>query len=171
MVGPGLIDAWTQVLERVRRFAGAAADHGCSQESDPRDRGHGERRAPVEPGELEHEVVEGAARGIGQRWEFAELLALAQLGIEVGQHSRHVQLEHGRVRADEAPDIHRRGEQVEITRFQRADMVGLDLGNLGDLINVELLLLARAPELLRDGDHGVHLDGLPVGKKKKAAAT
>ena len=42
--------------------------------------------APVQARELEHEEVEHAARALDQRGRVAELLALAQLGLQVLEH-------------------------------------------------------------------------------------
>ena len=62
--------------------------------------------------------------------------------------------------AHRAADVNRRGEHVEISLFERADVVGADFGGVGDLGDREFSGFARGAELFGDRWHSPYLAGL-----------
>lgn len=83
----------------------------------------------------------------------AEPFVTGEFGIEFCKDARDVELQHGGVGAGEALDVNGRGEDGEVTGLERAEVVALDLGDLGHLMNIKLLLFAGELELLGDGGH------------------
>src|SRR5207247_2037520 len=76
-----------------------------------------------------------------------------EFGFEVGGEFRHVELQGLGVSADKAANIYGRRKASPFARFQGANVVGLDLRDFGDLINVQVLFFARLAQLLRHSGH------------------
>ena len=89
-------------------------------------------------------MVERAFGFLDQRRRLLEFYRAAQFGIERGHDLRHVEFKMRGVIADKSADINRRGEHIEVSLFECADMVGADFGGLGDLGDREVVWL-RAP--------------------------
>src|SRR5438105_4779192 len=112
-----------------------------------------QRHAPVDLRQLQHDHVEKTAGLITQRRRFVEFLRLIELRFEGGQQRRHLEPEQRAIRAHEPSNIDRRGKGGVVSFLKRADVVGLDLGDLGDLINGEALSLACRAELFGHCEH------------------
>src|SRR5205814_1874376 len=106
-----------------------------------------QRHAPVDLRQLQHDHVEKTAGLIAQRRRFVEFLRLIEFRLQRGQQRRHIEPEQRAIRANESSNVDRRGKGGVVSFLKGADVVGLDLGDLGDLINGEALSLARRAEL------------------------
>lgn len=152
--GFGLIKGRAKVFQGVCRLARPIPDqrHG---KRDKHEDGHARHDgAPAHAGELEHdEINRTASRRDQGRWLSPAFPGLDQLELELLEEHDGVELEHGGVGSDEAANVDWSREHLEIAGLERPQMVRLDLRDFGDLIDVELLSLARVPKLLRDGGH------------------
>src|SRR2546429_2398579 len=149
-----LIESGAEIAQRVFGVVSApdaiAEDHHQQRQRNAEGR---QRHAPVDLGQLQHDHVEKTVGFIGERRRVVEFFRLTELCLERGHQRRHIELHEGAVGADKPPDIHRRGEDGVVPFLERADVVGLDLGDVGDLINGEALGLARRAELFGHCEH------------------
>lgn len=154
----GLINGGRQFDRRVAALVMPPGQQSEHEEHDCRGRHKaGDAHPPIQFGEQIHQVIEDGFGLLHQGRRFAEFLRAAQLGIERGHDLRHVELELGRVIPDKAADIHRRGENVVVSLFERADMVGADFGGVRDLLDRQIFGFAPGAELFGDRWHSPYL--------------
>ena len=141
--GLGLIDARAEILERVGGllFApdGVTPENrtGQGEENDER-----RQNLQMHLGDLQHDPIENSLFLGSEARRRVEIGGLGEFAIQIIEDGDRVHMQcpgHG---FDVAANVDRRAERAEITIFQGPNMLGLDHGGFGHLMNGEFAGLA-----------------------------
>ena len=101
--------------------------------------------------------------------QYAKALA-DDRGVQRRQQGGRVQLEHGTVIFDGTANVNLRGKDVEVSLFERADVIGANFGHFGDLFDRKALRLARGAEL-REIVAGMIVDMIQLAGRARRGGT
>lgn len=172
----GLSRQWAQSVaqghrgghgSRNHRTAGrgctACADHAGGQPravSHPSGREHGrtdqnwKQPLPADPRQPESDEIEGAFSTTGEWRRGRILLRLSQLRLQLGHDPSNVEPQFFGIGPCETTNVHLSSEGIPVARLERADVVGLDVGHVGHIVDGTSLTLTLGLQLISNTGHG-----------------
>jgi len=146
-----LIDGGRKIFERVAvLMMPPRPERQRDDYNEPKNRNAGETQLPIHLGHHQCEMIHKSFFRLAERRGLAEIFRAAQFRVQHGDQRGGIQLERTGVIPHRAADVNRRGKHVEISLFERADVVGADFGHVRDLFDREFFGLARGAELFGD---------------------
>lgn len=144
----GLITGGREILEWIAGLVMPPSPDGQTQDDHEADDGQtGNTHLPIHLRQNQRQVIQKSFLRVAQRRRFAVFFRLAEFRVQRSEHGGGIQFERVGVILDRAADIDGRGEDVEVSLFERADVVGADLGHVCDLFHREFFGLATGAEL------------------------